>query len=76
MWEIFNANFNVNLKLFLRLFNCASVGEKNFDNLKIILIEMEFDLSACTSKKLHILLTNIDFLIMPTELFAQCFNNE
>ena len=24
----FNVNFNVNLKLFLRLFNCASVGEK------------------------------------------------
>ena len=31
----------------------------------------------CTSKKLHnILLTNIDILIIPTKLFAQCFNNE
>jgi hypothetical protein len=27
-----NVNFNANLKLFLRLFNCSSVGEKNFDN--------------------------------------------
>jgi hypothetical protein len=25
-------NFNANLKLFLRLSNCASVGEKDFDN--------------------------------------------
>jgi len=34
MLELFNVNFNVNLKLFfLRLLNCASVGEKkNFDN--------------------------------------------
>jgi len=32
MWELFNVNFNANLKLFLRLSNCASVGEKNFDN--------------------------------------------
>ena len=32
MWEPFNVNFNANLKLFLRLSNCASVGEKNFDN--------------------------------------------
>jgi hypothetical protein len=28
----FNVNFNANLKLFLRLSNCASVGGKNFDN--------------------------------------------
>ena len=28
----FNVNFNANLKLFLRLSNCASVDEKNFDN--------------------------------------------
>jgi len=27
-----NVNFNANLKLFLRLSNCASVGEENFDN--------------------------------------------
>jgi len=26
--EAFNVNFNANLKLFLRLSNCASVGEK------------------------------------------------
>jgi len=40
-------------------------------------MEMEFDFSACTSKKLHnIMHTNIDILITPTELFAQCFNNE
>jgi hypothetical protein len=32
MWQPFNVNFNANLKLFLRLSNCASVGEKNFDN--------------------------------------------
>jgi len=38
---------------------------------------MEYDFSACTSKKVHnIVLTNIDILIIPTELFAQCFNNE
>ena len=30
--ELFNVNFNANLKLFLRLSNCALVGEKNFDN--------------------------------------------
>ena len=28
----FNVNFKANLKLFLRPFNCASVGGKNFDN--------------------------------------------
>jgi len=28
MWELFNVNFNANSKLFLRLSNCASVGEK------------------------------------------------
>jgi hypothetical protein len=28
MSELFNVNFNANLKLFLRLSNCASVGEK------------------------------------------------
>ena len=27
-----DVNFNANLKLFLRLSNCASVGEKNFDD--------------------------------------------
>jgi hypothetical protein len=32
MWELFNVNFNANLKLFIRISNCASVGEKNFDN--------------------------------------------
>jgi len=33
MLELFNVNFNANLKLFLRISNCASVGEKkNFDN--------------------------------------------
>jgi hypothetical protein len=32
MWELFNVNFNADLILFLRLSNCASVGEKNFDN--------------------------------------------
>jgi hypothetical protein len=31
MWELFIVNFNANLKLFLRLSNCVSVGEKNFD---------------------------------------------
>jgi len=30
--ELFNVNFNANLKLFLKLSNCASVGGKNFDN--------------------------------------------
>ena len=28
MEDLFNVNFNANLKLFLRLFNCSSVGEK------------------------------------------------
>jgi hypothetical protein len=28
MWEPFNGNFNANTKLFLRLSNCESVGEK------------------------------------------------
>jgi hypothetical protein len=38
---------------------------------------MEFDFSAFTSKKLHnIVITNIDILIISTELFAHCFNNE
>jgi hypothetical protein len=32
MSEFFNVNFNANLELFLRLSNCASVGEKNFDS--------------------------------------------
>ena len=32
MQELFNVNFNANLKLFLRLSNCASVGGKNFDH--------------------------------------------
>ena len=32
MYEPFNVNSNANLNLFLRLPNCASVGEKNFDN--------------------------------------------
>ena len=33
MYELYNVNFNVNLKFFLRLFNCASFFEKrNFDN--------------------------------------------
>ena len=51
--------------------------KKNFDNLKIILIKMEPDFSACTSKKLHnILLTNINILIIPTEVFTQGFINE
>ena len=27
-----NFKFNANLKLFLKLSNCASVGKKNFDN--------------------------------------------
>jgi hypothetical protein len=27
-WSCFGVNFNVNLKLFLRQFNCASVGKK------------------------------------------------
>jgi len=31
MYELVNVNFDVNLKLFLRL-NCVSVGEKNVDN--------------------------------------------
>jgi len=35
MYELFNINFNANLKLFLRLSNCASVGEKT-----LILIKM------------------------------------
>jgi len=26
-WELLNINYNANLKLFLRLSNCASVGE-------------------------------------------------
>jgi hypothetical protein len=30
--EPFNFNFNADLKLFLSLSNCASVGEKNSDN--------------------------------------------
>jgi hypothetical protein len=30
---LFNVNFNANLKLFLRLSNCASVGEKKFDKI-------------------------------------------
>jgi hypothetical protein len=33
--ELFNINFNVNLKLFLRLSNCALFGEKT-----LILIKM------------------------------------
>jgi hypothetical protein len=32
MQELFNVNFNANFKLFLRLSNCVSVGEENFDN--------------------------------------------
>jgi len=32
MQELLNVNFNANLKLFLRLSNCASFGKKNFDN--------------------------------------------
>jgi hypothetical protein len=32
MQETFTVNFNENLKLFLRLSNCASVGEKTFDD--------------------------------------------
>jgi hypothetical protein len=32
----FNFIFNANLKLFLKLSNCTSVGEKNFDNKKKI----------------------------------------
>jgi CRISPR/Cas system-associated endoribonuclease Cas2 len=32
---IFNVNFNANLKLFLRLSNCASVGEKNLIIVKM-----------------------------------------
>jgi hypothetical protein len=29
-------NFNVSLMLFLRQFICASVGENNFDNIKML----------------------------------------
>jgi len=36
MSELFNVNFNANLKSFLRLSNCASVGEKTW----IIVINM------------------------------------
>ena len=33
-WSCFNVNFNVNLKFFLRKFNCASVGKQiNFDTI-------------------------------------------
>jgi hypothetical protein len=32
MSKLFSVNFNANLKLFLRLSNCASVGEKNCDD--------------------------------------------
>jgi hypothetical protein len=28
MYDLLNVNFNANLKLFLRLSNCASVGDK------------------------------------------------
>ena len=31
----FNVKFNVNLILFLRLFGCASVGEKKMINIKM-----------------------------------------
>jgi len=31
--KLFNVGFNANLKLFLRLPNCASGGEKYFDNV-------------------------------------------
>jgi len=40
MLELFNANFNLNVKLFLRLFNCASVGGKKLIILKIFKIIM------------------------------------
>jgi hypothetical protein len=35
MWELFNVNFNADLKLFLRLSNCASVGEKTLIIIKM-----------------------------------------
>jgi len=35
MQELFSVNFNANLKLFLRLYNCASVGEKNLIIIKM-----------------------------------------
>jgi hypothetical protein len=35
MWELFNVNFNAKLKFFLRLSNCASVGEKTLIIIKM-----------------------------------------
>jgi hypothetical protein len=35
MWELFNVNFNAKLILFLRLSNCASVGEKTLIIIKM-----------------------------------------
>jgi len=35
MQQLFNVNFNANLKLFLRLSNCASVGEKTLIIIKM-----------------------------------------
>ena len=35
MQEPFNVNFNANLKLFLRLSHCASVGEKTLVIIKM-----------------------------------------
>jgi hypothetical protein len=35
MQELFNVNFNANLKLFLRLSSCASVGDKTLIIIKM-----------------------------------------
>jgi len=35
-WSCFNVTFNVNFKIVLRQFNCASVGKQiNFDRIKM-----------------------------------------
>jgi hypothetical protein len=70
MYELFNVNFNANLKLLLRLSNCASVGEKKM----LIIIKMHGSMYVKISRQIFEKYSNTKFYRNPSSgsLFDPC----